>query len=627
MCLRGWGLRLLPFIRVEHISKVKLSDYVFKVVAAAGVKHVFMLPGGGCMHLCDSLGRNPDLQYVCNLHEQGSAIAADAYSQFTNNLGVALVTTGPGGTNAITGLASSWLDSVACLFISGQVKRSDMKGVRGVRQMGFQEIDIVSLVKPITKYAVTVTDASSIRYHLEKALHLSRSGRPGPVWVDIPLDVQAEEVDEGSMVGFDACKVAEPHNRSDVATAARMVSTWLQAAERPVILVGNGVRLDGGLPDFHALLKKIRIPILTTWKAIDFLPEDHPLFVGRPGSIGQRGANFSQQNSDLFLSIGARLDFGQIGYEHRNFARGAKKVIVDIDPAEPAKLGIPVDLQVCCGAREFIRELRAELEALGGEVGHEAWLERCLGWKKRYPVVLPEFSKMENGVSNYNLIDVLSDLMTHQDLLVPGSSGACSESTMQAFRVKAGQRIFNSEGLGPMGFGIPAAIGACIASGGRRTVCVDGDGGFVMNIQELEVVRRLNLPIKFFILNNNGYGSIRQTQNAYFEGKFVASDPSSGLTLPDFRKVAESYGIKAWEINEFNQLRSVVASVLCDGGPSVCVVKISPSQTTSPRASSGRRSDGTMYSKPLEDLWPFLDREEFLGNMIVPPVSEEADFK
>jgi acetolactate synthase I/II/III large subunit len=597
---------------------MKLSDYVFKVIADTGVKHVFMVPGGGCMHLCDSLGRNPRLTFVANLHEQASAIAADAYGQYNNHLGVALVTTGPGGTNAITGVAAAWLDSIPCLFVSGQVKRADMIGNRGVRQMGYQEIDIVRLVGSITKYAVTVMDPRSIRYHLEKALHLARHGRPGPVWIDIPLDVQAADVPETSLTAFDPAEVPESLDQALAMTAARQAVDWLRTAQRPVLLAGNGVRLDGALSAFNSLLEVLPVPVLTTWKAADFLAEDHPLYAGRPGSIGQRGANFAQQNADLFLAVGARLDFGQTGYVHGHFARAAKKIIVDIDPAELRKFGMPVDLAVSAGAKAFLGALIAAIRDSGAPLRFSAWLERCQSWKRQYPVIRPEHAALPNGISNYALIDELSACLPPGVLLIPGSAGACSETMMQAFRIKTGQRMFNSEGLGPMGFGIPAAIGGCLASDRRRTVCVDGDGGFAMNIQELEVVRRLNLPIKFFVLDNNGYGSIRQTQNAYFKGNRVASDPGSGLTLPNFATVARSFGIEACEIFSHDQIKPVVHRLMSHDRPGVCVAKISPEQTTAPRLASGQRSDGSMYSRPMEDMWPFLDRAELAQNMMVP---------
>lgn len=589
----------------------KLSDYVFDFVAAQGVRHVFMLPGGGAMHLVDSLGRNRRLKYICNLHEQACAIAADAYSQYTNRLGVALVTTGPGGTNTLTGVAASWLDSIPVLFISGQVKRPDMIGRRKVRQMGFQEIDIVSMVSPVTKYAVTVTKPEEIRYHLEKALYLSRTGRPGPVWIDVPLDVQASMVDVKSLRSFSPPQeVRSSSVEEQVATAIEMINR----SERPAMLAGNGIRLSGALKSFRRLINVLGIPVLATWKAIDFLEEAHPLYAGRPGAVGQRGANFVQQNADLLLIMGARLDLGQTAYNHANFARRARKVMVDVDPYEIKKMRTKVDLPVSVNASLFIDEMLRQKEALVRK-NRRGWIARCKGWQKKYPVVPAAYWREKGFVNDYVLIDVLSDELGPGDLLVPGSSGACSERTMQAFRLKKGVRIFNSEGLGPMGFGIPMAIGGCVATGGGRTVCIDGDGGFVMNIQELEVVRRLNLPIKFFVLNNKGYVSIQSTQKNYFNGNFVASTTESGLTLPDYKKLARSFGISAVSLRDHRNIRSKVRDILEMDGPVVCEVIVSPDQVTTPRVSSRQREDGSMESAPMEDLWPFLDREEFRANM------------
>jgi acetolactate synthase-1/2/3 large subunit len=573
------------------------------------------------MHLVDSVGRCRDIEYVCNLHEQACAIAADAYGQYTNNVGVALVTTGPGGTNTITGVAAAWLDSTPCLFISGQVKRADLSTGWGVRQMGFQEINIVDIVRPITKYAVTVIDPTSIKYHLGKALYLARHGRPGPVWIDIPLDVQAAEIDVAQLKGFDPSEIVNPFDadlfKQQVSEAIRL----LNQAERPVILVGNGVRLAKGIDDFLELIEILQVPVLTTWKAIDFLPEDHPLYIGRPGSVGQRGANFAQQNSDWILILGARLDLGQTGYNHRNFARAAKKIMVDIDPAEIGKMDTTIDVPVRADTRDFIQEIIRQRDLIVPR-DRSTWWARCQEWKAKYAVVLPEYWEDEQGVNNYVLADVLSDEMSGNDLLVPGSSGACSELTMQAIRVKQGMRIFNSQGLGAMGFGIPASIGGCLASGRRRTVCVDGDGGFQLNIQELETVRRLNLPIKFFVLNNDGYASIRATQRTYFAGHYVGSSASSGLTLPNTLKIASAYGLSTMQMDDHRHIRERVREVLEKDGPVVCDVKVSPNQVTAPRLSSIQRADGSMVSKPLEDLWPFLDREEFLTNMIIPPLEE-----
>ncbi len=599
---------------------IKLSDYVIRFIENLGVKNIFLLPGGGSMHLVDSVGKSKKLSYVCNLHEQACAIAADAYGQYTNNLGVALVTTGPGGTNTITGVAAAWLDSTPMLIVSGQVKRPDMVGNRGIRQMGFQEINIVSMVKSITKYAVTVTEPEKIRYHLEKAVSLAMSSRPGPVWVDIPLDVQAVMIDEEQLIGFEE-ELNEQINKDKLNEKVSKAIQLLNQSERPVMLVGNGVRLANGIKDFSNMIDLLQIPVLTTWKAIDFLAENHPLFAGRPGAVGQRGANFTQQNSDFILSIGARLDFGQTGYNHRNFARAAKKVIVDIDPNEIKKLDMPIEIPICCDAKIFIRDFIKQKNKIK-PIYRTNWLKKCKEWQAKYPVILKKYWEQKNYVNNYVLIDVLSDEMSENDLLVPGSSGASSEVTMQAFRVKKGQRIFNSEGLGPMGCGIPASIGGCIASGRKRTVCIDGDGGFYMNVQDLETVKRLNLPIKFFVLNNQGYASIRNTQNSYFEGRYVASDHTSGLTLPNTRKIADAFGISFTQITNHKSIREKVREILNIEGPVICEVILPFEHVTAPKLSSYQKKDGSMVSRPLEDLWPFLDREEFKANMIVKPIEE-----
>jgi acetolactate synthase-1/2/3 large subunit len=595
---------------------VKVSDYIFDFVAQKGVKHVFMLPGGGAMHLNDSLGRNKKLTYICNLHEQACAIGAEAYSQYTNNLGVALVTTGPGGTNTITGVAAAWLDSTPVLFISGQVKRPDMSGKLGVRQMGFQEIDIVSLVRPITKYAATVMEPSSIGYHLEKAVFLAKHGRPGPVWIDVPLDVQAAMINENNLQGFDPSEMPPSAQAEALTDKTALAIGLLNEAERPVILAGNGIRLSNAVDDFLRLIERLNIPVLTTWKAADFLPENHPLYAGRPGAVGQRGANFTQQNADWLLIIGARLDLGQTAYTHSNFALGAHKIMVEIDPAEINKMQMEIDVPVNSDVGDFLREFNGQMSKIEKK-DRSNWLKRCKEWQAKYPVVLPGYWKESGHVNDYVLIDVLSDELSGNDLLVPGSSGACSERTMQAIRVKKGLRIFNSQGLGPMGFGIPAAIGGCIASGKRRTVCIDGDGGFAMNIQELETVKRLNLPIKFFVLNNGGYASIQTTQKNYFGGRYVASTSSSGLTLPDIMTLSTAFGIPAATIASHARIRQRVREILETEGPFVCDLIVSPEQATAPRVSSRQCKDGSIISTPMEDLWPFLDRQEFKRNMEV----------
>jgi len=591
---------------------VKLSDFVVEFIAQQGVKHVFMLPGGGAMHLNDSLGKNKKIEYICTLHEQAAAIAADAYSQYTNNLGVVQVTTGPGSTNTMTGVTASWLDSIPVIYISGQVKTADLKTQRGVRQMGFQEVDTVKMVESITKYAVTITDAKSIKYHLQKATYLAKRGRPGPVWIDIPLDIQAAEVDPDKMTSFDPKELKEDVKslETEVTKAARMLSE----SKRPVILVGNGVRLSGAQEIFVKLAEKLKIPVMTTWKAADFLPEDHPLFIGRPGAVGHRGANFAQQTSDLIMILGARLDLGQTAYNHKNFAPHAKKIMVDIDEKEINKMEMEIHLPVVGDAKVFLEELsKQKIETKQTAV----WLKKCQDWKKRYPVILPEYFKQKRYVNDYVLLRALSQEMKSGDLLVPGSSGACSERSSQAFEMKKGVRFINSQALGSMGFGIAQAIGACLASGKKRTVSIEGDGGFIMNVQELELVRRMKLPIKFFVLNNNGYVSIRTTQINYFNKNFVASTPKSGLTLPDYKKIAAAFGLPYVQLKDQKDIRGKIKKILATKGPVLCEVMVAPDQITQPRVSSKKLEDGKMMSMPMEDLWPFLDREEFEENMKV----------
>ena len=586
---------------------MKLSDYVVDFIAQQGVAHVFMIPGGGAMHLNDSLGRHPTLKFVCNLHEQASAVAAEAYGQYAG-LGVAMVTSGPGGTNAVTGVAGAWLESTPMMVISGQVKRADLVGDRGVRQIGFQEIDIISVVSPITKYSVTVTDPKAIRACMEEALWTATHGRKGPVWVDIPLDVQAAEVDPTALKAF-VPPQPEPKGSGAAEDAGKTLDILAQA-RRPMVLVGNGVRHAGAIGTFVKWVEAVGIPVLTTWKALDFLPDGHPLYAGRPGAVGQRAANFSQQKCDALLCLGARLDYGQTAYNHAHFAPRAKRVVVDIDPNEIAKLQMDLSVAHTGDAGEFLREL-ARQSAGRGFPDWSPWRSECASLKERYPIVLPSYRSVPSGVHNYVLVETIGNLMGPGDVLVPGCSGARSEVTAQAVPNKNGLRFINTHGLGSMGFGVPAALGACLASGGRPTVCIDGDGGFPMNAQELAVIARLGLPIKFFVLNNGGYGSIRATQTNYFGGKFVACDAGSGLTLPDLEKTAGACGVAYARIASQESLPAEVGAVLAAAGPVVCEVLMAPDQLTQPKVSSRQMPDGQMVTMPMEDLWPFLDRKEF----------------
>lgn len=571
-----------------------------------------MLPGGGAMHLDDSLGRSPEIKYTCFLHEQALAIAAEAYGQYTNTPGVGLVTSGPGATNAITGVAAAYIDSTPAFYISGQAKRPDLMKGTGVRQMGSQEVDIVSMVSCVTKYAVTVLDPAEIRYHLEKAWHLAVSGRMGPVWLDIPLDVQAATLDEDQLRGFVPEETAK--DSAGLKAAAARVVELLNAAERPLILAGNGVKLAEAREALVGFAEANNIPVLLTWKAIDFLDYDHPLNFGSPGIMGCRTANFMVQNCDLLLVLGSRLEPSVTAFNQAGFGARAKKVMVDIDEAELRKI-THIDVPVAADAGDFLRALSG-LQPEVRKKDRGTWLAYCRGLKKRYPVVLDEYYKSADKVNLYVFTDLLFQQLTAGDLITPESSGAAGEVTYQAMRVKFGQKIKNAAGLGAMGFGLPYAIGACLALSRRRTILINGDGAFQLNIQELETLARLKLPVKIFILDNNGYGSIMATQRNMFNGFYVGSEPGSGLTVPDIRAVAGAYGIRTEEAANHEELPAAIARTLAGDGPALCRIRITANHVTAPKVQAMKLPDGGMVSKQLEDMWPYLSPEELAGNMI-----------
>lgn len=598
---------------------IKVSDYVIKRLEETGSGHMFMLPGGGAMHLNDSLGKSKKIEYVCCLHEQACSIAAEAYARVKNQLGLLMVTTGPGGTNALTGVAGAYLESTPMFVVSGQVKRMDMINGQGIRQQGMQELDIISVVKSITKYAAVVDDPQLIRYHMDKALYEATHERKGPVWLDIPLDVQASMVDEEKLIGYTPLPEVKGNT---LERQVLQVIEQLNQSERPVLLAGNGIRLSDGVDMFSELINELNIPVLTTWNGIDLIEEENPLYFGRPGGLGHRYANFMQQNSDFFLSIGARLNLLQTGYNFDGFAREAVKVMVDIDHNELYKINVRPDLPICADALEFMQLLLKHKDKIQKK-DRSDWFAYGKRLKEKYPIVPSDYWKQEEKVNTYCLLETISKYMQPDDVYVSGSSGSCIDISMQTFRVKKGQRVFCTKGLASMGYGFPSAIGACLASGRHRVVGVNGDGGFMMNIQELATLARLQLPVKIFVLRNHGYGAIKATQTNLFQGHLVACTEDSNLVMPDLVKVVEAYGVKAVRIESNRELEEKVREVIEYDGPVICEVCTPIELTAKPKQVSYKRSDGQMESLPLEYLNPPISEEEMKENMLITPYEKQ----
>lgn len=600
-------------------SKVRVADFVFSFVAKQGVKTVFLVPGGGAMYLVDALGQNPDLEFVPNHHEQASAIAAEAYSRI-NGLGVALVTTGPGSTNAITGVVGAWLDSIPLLILSGQVKRADLVGNSGVRQRGPQEVNVVEMVKSVTKYAVTVMEPKDILFHLEKALHLAKTGRGGPVWLDMPLDVQNSMIDPQTLKGFTP-KIEPIATATDFAAQIEAITDLIVQAKRPLIMAGHGVRLAGGADLLRELYETLNVPVVTTWTAMDLIASTHPLSVGRPGVVALRPPNFAVQNCDLLISIGARLDNVVTAYNPARFGRNAKKVIVDIDASELAKFDMPIEQAVCADASVFLEALLKSVKqrrSLGDTPEWETWRARCQDWKKRYPAGEGQPVQTSGIIDHYDAVRVLSEEIPEDTLIVTGSSGLAVEIFYTAFQNKTGQRIFNTTGLGSMGFGIPAMIGAGFALHGKKFVGIESDGSLQMNLQELSTIKGQKLPVRIFIINNGGYASIRATQNNYFSGRSVGTGANSGLTVPDTQAVCAAIGIPSSRVEDLSELRRVVRDALSQPGPFLCEICVKPDDVLWPKAVALPQPDGTLISMPLEDMTPLLTRAELRDNMIGP---------
>jgi acetolactate synthase-1/2/3 large subunit len=598
---------------------IKVSDYIVRRIAELGVGHVFLVTGGGAMHLNDSLGRCKDLTYVCNHHEQASAFAMEAYARLTGNIGVAMVTSGPGGTNTVTGVLGCWLDSIPGLFISGQIKYSTTVESTGLplRQLGDQEADIISIVKSITKYAVMVKDPLTIRYHFERAVYLARHGRPGPVWLDIPLNVQSALVEESSLIPYDSKEDELSFSPDVISDQVSDVIRRIRAAERPLLLAGGGVRLSGSFDLFRQVIELLNIPVQTAIGAMDLLESDHPLFLGRPSVTGDRSSNFIIQNADLLFSLGARLWVRQISYNYAAFAREAFKIAVDVDAAELKKPTLSLDKPIHCDVNMFLKEMLRQLEGkpLSSKV---EWMSWCRERRHRYPSVIQEYRDEQKYVNTFYFVELLSRLCSPGQVVVL-ADGLANTCTFQSFFLKKGQRVFTNSGCAAMGFCLPSAVGACFASGKKNVICITGDGSIQLNIQELQTIVHHQLPVKIFVYDNDGYTSIRLTQDAYFEGRYMGADPSSGVSFPDMRKIAHAYGLSTAIIHDHEGLEEKVRSVLETDGPVLCVVRVSPKQAHLPKLASEVLPTGGMVSKPLEDMFPFLDRKEFMENMIVKP--------
>ena len=601
-------------------TQVRVADFIAKFIYDYGVKHVFMLSGGGIMHLTDGLACNKDLQVVCCHHEQAASMALEAYSRANGHFGVGCFTTGPGATNALTGLVGAWMDSVPCLFISGQVKRKETiykAKVEGLRQFGVQEAEILPIVKSVTKYSAFVDNPEDIKYHLEKAVYLSKEGRPGPVWLEVPLDVQGAVIEPEHLKVFTHPEKMKGISNADIKQVKQVVQ-YIKSASRPVILAGQGIRISGAIDDLLKFVEKYNIPIVTTYLGIDIIDSSHPQYVGRIGIRGDRAGNLAVQNSDLLIVIGSSLPVVEIGYDYAQFAREAKIVVVDIDSSSHKKKTINIDLLIEGDAKEFINKV-SQLLNKQRVIFDKKWLDICVSWRNKYPVCLPEYEDLKGKINIYYFIDKLSQKLNADDVVVT-DSGSAFYAGAQDIKIKQGMRYITSGGLATMGYSLPASIGVSVALDNKRVMCITGDGSFQQNIQELQTVVHYRLPLKIFILNNEGYLSVRFTQGRYFDKRFIGESSISGVSFPDAEKIAKAYGIKFVRVSDNGQLDNILDDVLGYNGPVICEIMTPREQLIIPTIASEKKDDGTMVSKPLEDMYPFLDRDEFKSIMIVKPL-------
>jgi len=596
---------------LDHM--IKVSDYIAGFLADHSIRKIFSISGAGNVHLLDSINRNPELDYVCPHHEQSCVMAAIAYSRLSPHLGTALTTGGPGAINAFSGVLDAWADSIPVLIISGQEKSCYTDPKNPLRMWGVQGFNVVHAVSGFTKYAVTIRDSQTLRYHLERALFECMNGRPGPVWLDIPMDIQASEIDPKSLLGYTAdisYKKTQPLGEIDETIQS------FQKAKRPVILLGHGLRLSGGMPLISKLLERFPAAVLTSWAGADMLPNDFCRYYGHAGVYGQRCANFVLQNCDFLLTIGSRLAIPQVGYEMKEFARAAKKIMVDIDPTELQKHSEIFDLTIQADASVFTSALLNSSENTKFPVMEE-WISLCSHWREKYPLTDPVLHASQGGfVNSYQFTDHLSDHLNTNDVIIT-DMGTALTCTHQAIKIKKGQRLITSTGLGEMGFGLPGAVGACFARPDERVILIAGDGSFMMNLQELQTVVHHKLPIKIFLYCNNAYLTIKHTQSALFSGRLSGTDPGTGVSCPDFKKIAEAFGIRSLSLEDPQMIDKAIKETMRGVDPVICVIKMHPMQPLVPKVTFSMLPNGTMVSPPLEDLFPYLPRKTMREEMII----------